>query len=181
MLELKDVRTKLPFNITYKTCLFAIRDLFDYPLEYIVDFDVYLPTKGKNLQRPFVWNLLQKQELVMSKLKGIEIPPLTVIQYKDYAQPEVRVYKIIDGKQRLSSLISFAKGEFPIVVNGQEYFIKDLSQECQNIIVNEWFECNVGYEYVDKPISDDNKIKWFELINFAGTPQDIEHMNSLKI
>ena len=31
-----------------------------------IDWDVYLPTKGKNLQRGFVWTLEQKRELILS-------------------------------------------------------------------------------------------------------------------
>ncbi len=41
-------------------------------------------------------------------------------------------------------------------------------------------KANVGYEYSDKLISDDDKIAWFEAINFTGTPQDAEHLRSLK-
>jgi hypothetical protein len=39
---------------------------------------------------------------------------------------------------------------------------------------------DVAYSYPDVPITDDQKIAWFEMINFAGTPQDIEHLNNLK-
>jgi hypothetical protein len=43
-----------------------------------------------------------------------------------------------------------------------------------------WVTADVAYEYHDALISDEWKIAWFEMINFAGTPQDIEHLNNLK-
>ena len=181
LLKLSDVRFKLPFNINHGLSVFVIRDLLKYPDEYIVDFDVYLPTKGKNLQRPFVWTLFQKQELIMSMLKEIKLTPMAIIQYKDEDKnDDVRIYKVIDGKQRLSTILSFARGEFPIEVKGISYTINDFDDWARNAILNHWVLADVGYEYTSTPISDDNKIKWFELINFAGTPQDIEHLNNLK-
>lgn len=181
-LKLSDVRTKLPFNINHGLSVFCIRDILTHPEEYIIDFDVYLPTKGKNLQRPFVWNLLQKQELIMSMLKEIKLPPMAIIQYKDETSYDKgsRTYKVIDGKQRLSTILSFVRGEFAIEVNGISYTINDFDSWAKQAILNHWILADVGYEYTSTPISDDNKIAWFELINFAGTPQDIEHLTNLK-
>ena len=36
--------------------------------------------------------------------------------------------------------------------------------------------------YEDKPnqFSDDMKYDWFKFINYAGTPQDLEHLKSLE-
>jgi hypothetical protein len=181
MLKLKDIRTDLKFIKNHGLSIFCIRDLIDKNERYNLDFDVYLKSKGKNLQRPFCWTLLQKQELIMSILKGIRIPVLAIIQHTDdYKKREEKVYHIIDGKQRLSTIISFAKGEFPIVFNEQEYFISDLDEWAAREILNYWVTADVAYSYPDVPITDDQKIAWFEMINFAGTPQDIEHLNNLK-
>jgi hypothetical protein len=188
MLKLSDIRTKLKFNKNTGLSVFAISDLVNHPEEYKIDFDVYLPTKGKNLQRPLVWTLLQKQEIILSLLKGITIPSMAIIQHtiNDSHNRRDRTYEIIDGKQRLSSIISFAKGEFPINVKGQDYYINDLDPEAKRTITNHWVTADVGYSYtysdgsLEAFITDDEKIAWFEMINFAGTPQDIEHLNNLK-
>ena len=59
------------------------------------------------------------------------------------------------------------------------FFYSELPNDYQRVIacygipymiVNEDF----GYE-----ISDEEKINWFKYINFAGTPQDKEHLESL--
>lgn len=181
ILNLKDIRFKPKFNINHGTSLFSISDILKHPEDYIIDYDVFLPTKNKNLQRPFCWTLLQKQELILSRLKGIELPVIVIIQSRDdYSQTMTRTYKIIDGKQRLSTLISYVKGEFPIIWNNEKYFYNDLSQDAKFEIQHYWIKADVGYEYPDALISDDDKIAWFEMINFAGTPQDIEHLNNLK-
>ncbi len=180
ILKLSDIRTKLPFNINHGLSWLTVNEILQYPEELKIDFDVFLPGKGKKLQRDFVWTLLQKQELILSMLKGIEIPAMAVIQFKPEKNTNVRIYQIIDGKQRLSTMLSFVQGEFAIEYNGVEYFYKDLDSWAQAAVGQHWIKADVGYEYYDRLISEDNKIKWFELINFAGTPQDIEHLNNLK-
>lgn len=173
-LKLSQFRKKLPFNINYGMADITLRSLLEWN-DYELDFDVFLPSKNKNLQRPFVWTLLQKRELILSILKGVKIAPITVINY------DHKIYKIIDGKQRLSTIISFVKNEFSIIVDGEEYFFKDLDETIRNAeFMFKPICADIGYEYPNQLISDDDKIAWFEMINFSGTPQDVEHLNNLK-
>lgn len=175
-LKLKDVRKQLPFNINYGMADLSIRHLLDPSWDLSIDWDVYLPTKRKNLQRDFVWTLDQKRELIYSVFKGIKLPPISIIYF------EHKIYRIIDGKQRLSTLISFCKNEFSILWNNEEYYFKDLDWDIQGEFLSQGLiRADIGYEYEDTPISDENKIAWFEMINFAGTPQDAEHLKNLKL
>src|SRR5207302_783900 len=107
-LNLSKFRPKLSFNINYGLSGFNLKYLMDKEW-YSIDFDVFLPSKNMNLQRGFVWTRLQKQELMISILKGVRIPPIAAIQYKINGGhlKEATILKIIDGKQRLSSLLSF--------------------------------------------------------------------------
>lgn len=183
-LKLNDVRKRLPFKVTENTSVWVyLKDaLPGNKYGYEVDFDVYLPSKGKNLQRPLVWTLEQKQELILSVLKGINIPSISVIIYQDDIGPKKgpRVYKVIDGKQRLTALLDFAQSKFPIIWDDKEYFIGDLDEWAEKEILYFVPKGNIAYEYPDAMISDDDKISWFEMINFAGTPQDAEHFKFLK-
>jgi hypothetical protein len=172
-LKLSDIRTEMPFTMNRGLSVFTIHDVLKYR-DFEIDFDVYLPTKKMNLQRPFVWNSLQKQELVLSLLKGIEIPPMALISY------DHKIYRVIDGKQRLSTWISFAKNEFPLIIDHKPYYFQNLDEKAQYVIMHTYIKADVAYEYPDRLISDEWRIKWFELINFAGTPQDREHMLTLK-
>lgn len=178
-LNIKDVRFELPFNVNYGMADLSIRHILDPKWDLTIDWDVYLPTKGMNLQRGFVWTLEQKRELIYSVFKGIQLPAISIIQFK--SDDKKITYKIIDGKQRLSTMLAFCKNEFSIIWNNKEYYFKDLDWSIQGEFLSHGaVRSNIGYEYEDTPISDDLKIKWFELINFAGTPQDIEHMEKLK-
>ena len=177
-LQLSDVRTKLPFNINYGMGDISIKNILDPNWDIIIDWDVYLPTKKMNLQRGFVWSLNQKRELIYSVFKGIQLPPISVIQYRD--NTKTITYKIIDGKQRLSTILSFVKNEFTILWNNQEYLFNELDHSIKGeFLYHGLIRANIGYEYDDDLISDDDKIKWFNLINFTGTPQDKEHMDKL--
>lgn len=40
----------------------------------------------------------------------------------------------------------------------------------QGVVVNELYK---------NTITDEDKITWFKFLNFAGTPQDVEHINNL--
>ena len=187
-LKLSDIRIELKFNKNNGLSVFSIRDLVEHPEEYRIDFDVFLETKGKNLQRPFVWTLLQKQELILSMLKGIALPAICIIQNSKVESDKRRdrVYEVIDGKQRLSTILAFVKGEFNIEVNGKEYNITQLEEPARRLIINHYVKADVAYSYTyangskEAFITDEEKIAWFEMINFAGTPQDIEHLIDLK-
>lgn len=180
MLKLKDIRIELPFNVNHGSALHNIKSIAEGRYDITVDYDVWLPTKKMNLQRPFVWTLLQKQQLILSILKDIKIPTLTIIDYSIEDEKKSHIYKVIDGKQRLSTIISFYKNEFQIEHNGKLYYFSELDEWGQRAISLLRLTANIGYEYPDALISDDDKIAWFELINFAGTQQDIEHLNKLK-
>ena len=55
---------------------FDIRHLRKY---YTIDTDVRLEKYGYNLQRPYVWTLLQQQELIWSIYMGRPVPPFVFI------------------------------------------------------------------------------------------------------
>lgn len=177
-LTIKDVRSQLSFNINYGMADISLnRNLMDN-----FDFEVFLPSKNMNLQRELVWTPFQKEQLIYSVLKGIKLPPIYVLKYfkteEDYSKRD-HIYQVIDGKQRLTTLLSFINSEFYITWKGGSYYFKDLHPYLQSDFYN-CITSNIGYDYPDKRISDDEKIKWFEMINFAGTPQDLQHLQNVK-
>lgn len=177
-LHISEFRKELPFHIDKSTSIVVY--LYHLLDRYKVDWDVYLPSKGINLQRPFVWTLEQKQELILSILKGIKIPNVSVIQYDYIIEGKKSLFQIIDGKQRISSMLSFLKGEFPIIWKNEEYYYEDLGETSKGEIRLYTLIGDKAYEDDDVKISDDAKIAWFEMINFSGTPQDKEHLLNLK-
>lgn len=168
---------KLGFKIAHKNV--SIPEIGDFETcGYKFDFDVFLETKGCNLQRPFCWTLHQKREFILSLIKEIPINVVSIVVYKSGINSE-RVYKIIDGKQRLCTALSFIKNEFSIVVDGEEYYYNELVSEIQNKIFYWSPTATIAYSYWHDKISDNDLINWFNLLNFAGTPQEEEHRNRL--
>ena len=86
---------------------------------------------------------------------------------------------VIDGKQRLTTIFRFIDNEFPIIVDGEEVYFKDLDTMAQNRLNSYSINVQIYYSYSDDPITDDEKIIIFNHYNFAGTPQEEEHKNKL--
>jgi len=143
------------------------------------DFDVYLPTKGKNLQRGLVWSIEQKRSLILSILRDQKIPNMVVVQDEN-KDKSFYYWKVIDGKQRLTTFFDFIDGKFSIVWKDKEYYINDLPEDCKkHIMLFDNYTISVHYNY-NNIITDDVLISLFEDLNWLGTPQDIEHLNELK-
>lgn len=185
-MEKKKLSTKA-FEPKYKLdirpiCTYEPHSLFEKPenSKYIdiIDYNVKL-SNGKNLQRDFVWSIEQKRSLIVSILKQIQIPNFAVVIYRP-GDRQTTIYKIIDGKQRLKSIEEFMKGEFGLIVDGEEYFYTDLDEMARYRFRCASLNFNIIYEYDDVRLSDEQLISWFELVNFAGTQQDIDHLEKLK-
>lgn len=182
MLKLSDIRKPLKIDVQ-SPCV--ITRLGRIESRYDIDWDVLL-SNGKPLQRDFCWTPEQKSELIISILKKIPIPPFSfIISGKDD-----KTLRIIDGKQRLSTLLDFYNGLISFHYEDRNYFYKDLDKEAQ--FEFEFFDimASVAYEpFVENfqlrmtekcvPFNDEDVIEWFKLINFAGTPQNKEHLNYL--
>ena len=180
-LKLSDVAKEIKFRHFNKgLTLRSTKYFVSQDCRYIFDFDVWLPSINMNLQRPLVWTEHQKSEFIISVLKGINIPPISVVQLNGI-KDELTRFEVIDGKQRLSTAMAFCRGEFPLIWNGNKYYFKDLDKSAQNTIGGDYYlRFDIAYHYDDEPITDQQKIDWFEMINFTGTPQDEPHLNSLK-
>lgn len=136
-----------------------------------LDFDVFLPSKNMNLQRGHVWTLSQKQELIRSIILGRTINMFTIIIQK-LADKSQKI-EVIDGKQRMTAIIEFLRGEFEV----DGYYHKDFGYEFKT---NLDLKATVYYSYDgEEQITDTQKIELFKLLNFGGTPQDKEHLMNL--
>lgn len=157
---------------------FDIRHLRKY---YTIDTDVRLEKYGYNLQRPYVWTLLQQQELIWSIFMERPVPPFVFIQHsneKDLLGQTTMM--VIDGKQRLTTIFRFIDNEFPIIVDGEDVYFKDLDTVAQNRLNSYSINVQIYYSYSNDPITDDEKIIIFNHYNFAGTPQEESHKNKLQ-
>ena len=144
-----------------------------------IDWNVYLETRGMNLQRDYCWTLTQKRELINSVLIGRHIPHCAIINTISKSNDKEDLFLIIDGKQRLSTLFDFVDDKFTLIIDEKEYLFSELPSDYQSAINGYYFRYYVVNEEWDNRITDEQKITWFKFINYAGTPQDIEHLQRL--
>ena len=173
MKQLKDIRISFDLHPS---------DL-DIGLKYLsklnLDLDVYLPTRGRNLQRPLVWTIEQKRELIWSVLMQRPIPSVSMINSICKVDENTDVYLVIDGKQRISAMLDFINDKFTLDTEDGELAFSQLPDEYQSAILRYHMHVSIINEPWDDRITDDQKVELFMFINFAGTQQDKEHMKSL--
>ena len=150
-----------------------INSLVKFLFKEKMDFDVYLPSIGMNLQRDLVWTIDQKRELIWSILIKRRIPRMAMICTSD------ETYQVIDGKQRLSAMFDFYDNKFTLNIEGDELLFSELPIDYQRIIASYHIPYYIYHEYSQGDVSDQDKIDWFKYINFAGTPQEAKHMSKL--
>lgn len=144
-----------------------------------IDWNVYLPSKERNLQRDYVWTIEQKRELIWSVIIGRHIPHCAIINMINKEDDRKDLYLVIDGKQRLSTIFDFIDDKFTIEIENNFYHFSELPKDYQLAIEYYSFNYYIVNEPWDNRITDEQKIAWFKFINFAGTEQDKEHLNGL--
>lgn len=134
-------------------------------------------------QRDYVWSLKEKQLLIESIYNNIDIGKI-VLRCRSFKWVEDRVnasilentsFKdVVDGKQRVLTMLSFIKNEFPDLHNN---YYRDLSLTSQRKILG---YRNVVYVELPEDISDKDVLRTFLAINHTGIPQSEEHINFVK-
>lgn len=132
-------------------------------------------------QRFFRWSPNQKTKLIESILLGIPIPPIFVSQRED------GVWDVIDGLQRLSTILEFSgllrdiNGEIkpPSKLNGTEYLpslegkywqndadLPNSFDQTQRLIIK---RSKLGVQIIKKESDKDTKFELFQRLNTGGT------------
>jgi uncharacterized protein with ParB-like and HNH nuclease domain len=178
MKTLKELRDN-PLKVSSTELAFSrIKDLPNRK----IDLNVWLPSIEANLQRGDVWSLHQKRQLIMSIFMDRYIPHLHIMSLVDRTDESTKddILQVIDGKQRLSAMMGFLDNQFEIIIDDELYYLKDLPKEYQIYFNHYHIKAQIAYEDYNTPFTDKEKIDWFERINFFDTPQDINHLNTLK-
>lgn len=125
-----------------------------------------------------VWTETEKSYLIDTILKNFPMPPIFLHQHIDNASGKT-VYDVIDGKQRLSAIISFLKNEIPVPEDfsedqfGDEILDGLFFSDFDNPILTEWkkslWKYEITIEYIE---TDETKVvnHIFDRLNRNGRP-----------
>lgn len=143
---------------------------------------VYSDDGTKNYyQRGFVWTLENKQNLVESIYNHVDCGKVLVRKFswselearQKKGETELAFKEIVDGKQRLHTVIEFLDDQFPDKFGN---YFSDLSNMAQNKFLDHQL---IGYSEVEN-ISDKDILAQFLKMNFEGVPQSTEHLDYVR-
>lgn len=143
--------------------------------------------KKYNMDPPYqrdmnVWDIEQKSFLIDTIFKNFPIPPI-FLEQKINADTGITNYDVIDGKQRLTTIIGFIRNEIPLPKEfGNDIYgnkkldgltfeqIKELAkldEEVKSIIADFW-AYSISVEYIENP--DDKVVdNIFDRLNREGS------------
>lgn len=143
---------------------------------------VYIDGVKKYYQRPLVWSIEDKQNLIESIYNNIDCGKILVRnrswneirELVNKGETEVAWKDVIDGKQRLNAMWDFVNDIFPDK-NGT--YFGDMNREAQHRMISHQL-----FSYSELPENSDDKevLLQFLKLNFAGVPQSIEHIEYVK-
>jgi hypothetical protein len=149
-----------------------------YPLENLpLIFTNY--NLNPEYQRKRVWDIRRKSKLIESCLVNVPIPPVFLYE-TDYNK-----YEVMDGLQRISTLISFFNNEFKLEglelwseINGCKF--SDLPEELRNLIHRRYLSAIIILKESNKGKERELELKQFvfERLNTGGmelSPQEIRN------
>lgn len=135
-----------------------------------IQYEVLIPDGDSsfNLQRNECWNPIQKEAWIWSIVQGKVLPPISV-NLTDTA------CEVIDGMQRLKTLVEFFTGRFPLKYEGSDYYFHNLPDEYQRVLARRDLQ---GYAAFN--LTPLQKMEWFKFCSFAGTPQEQAHIEKIE-
>jgi hypothetical protein len=107
------------------------RTLRAIPLRKFIDDYIYRIDLDADYQREKIWSRSNQEQLIDSILKGIDIPKLYLMKVDDSENFD---FECIDGKQRMTALLSFVKPDdesapLTVRVAGEKYTYERLAEE----------------------------------------------------
>ena len=117
-------------------------------------------------QRGVAWNMTQRLELMNSIFTNVDIGKFTLID-RGYL-PEGPMMEILDGKQRLQTIVAFYQDRFP--------FRGRLYTELHTRDRTHFKGYSVSVSVNDRKMTPEQKYRYFLKLNTGGEPQDPRHI-----
>lgn len=126
-------------------------------------------------QRDYVWTAKEQQSLLESFLRGLPIQSITIVSSNN-ADTHMTV---VDGKQRLTTLLMFFENKIPYIHNGTPVFAKDMEQADIRLLKKQTVPVSELYNHDGSDVSLADQIDFFVRVNFYGVPQSSEHLDQI--
>lgn len=123
-----------------------IEDSYYYPpdLKNKLDDDkFFIPP----YQRKFIWKVTQQKLFIDSLFKKYPIPLI-------YLRQKENTFEILDGQQRIMTIIKFMNNKLPVKFDGKDVFYDDLSSEQDEVFRNQKLSAKIFINYNDEEISE---------------------------
>lgn len=174
-------------NFQLESVMFSLYKEEQYDIEgtpiKAVNFNPFVFVEGEKqyYQRPLVWELKDKQLLIESIYNGVDCGKILIrlrgweeLRQLQKGGHELAWKDVIDGKQRISTIKEFLDNKFPDI-KGNYY--KDLSNVAQNRLTSHQL---LSYSELPEGTKDEEVLRQFLRLNFAGVPQSKEHIEFVK-
>ena len=142
---------------------------------------VFVNGEKKYYQRPLCWSLKDKQLLLESIYNNVDCGKIVVrnrgweeLRKLQKEGHELAWKDVVDGKQKLNAIKSFMDGEYPDLHGN---YFEDLSNQAQRRLTNNQL---ISYSELPEKTTDEEVLKQFLRLNFAGVPQSQEHLDYIK-
>ncbi len=124
-------------------------------------------------QRDYVWTREQQQCLLESIFHRVPLGGISVVINPKSSD---NFMEIVDGKQRLTTILKFVNNEFPYIKdNGDELHYKEMDVVDQRKFRNIILPTDELKEHGMRKPSRLQILKYFYRVNFGGTPQAESH------
>jgi len=119
-------------NITRSINIVSIAKFYEYNTLKKINYN-------SSYTKDFIWNNKKQKLFIDSVINKYPTPPIIFKQNNDNKTGAI-CFDIIDGKQRLITLIRFINNVFSIPINNIEYYFKDLNntKELREIKKDVW-------------------------------------------
>mgnify|MGYP003290863381 CR=1 FL=1 len=155
----KNQDVKIYFNNT------TIEGLMHHHYHFGIDFE-------PDYQRGYVWEQEDKEFLLDSIFNNIDIGKFVLIRLSDEEWGERGLsYEILDGKQRLSTIIEFYENR----LSYKGKFYNELGSKDRNVFKQH----NVSFAEVDN-VDKKSILKYFLMLNRTGKAMDKAHLESVE-
>ena len=133
------------------------------------------------------WDINKKRKLIDSILREYPIDPVRVIDKVEKVGESGRAkhtYIVIDGKQRLQTVLAFLNNRFALTSEISADFLDGKTEakfsELSEEVKNKFNDYNLGFYEADDTITEEEKREIFERQN-SGKPLTKAQMNSVKL